>query len=315
MKTTRYPLISIGIPVYNGEPFIAQTLDSLLAQDYENLELIISDNASTDKTAAICKHYATRDIRIRYDRNHENLGAVRNFNRTFQLSHGEYFMWAGAHDLWDQAFISTCLSEILDDPEVVLCGGAYREIDEKGTPIKIEPTVDTRGMKPAERLRCVMHNSPYAVYSLIRTETLRRTHLFAESYAGDRLLLAELSLLGEFRYTPNVSTYFRIFRDRYFTEDQNLIRLFGPSATKMNGTILRRFPCSHSMLGMCRVIYRAHLPFGATTYLISDVVTKYKVFVLKEVATRWWPRCLRHSLKKKCPGVYRAWQGLGENKI
>ncbi|MEM4134638.1 MAG: glycosyltransferase, partial [Candidatus Micrarchaeia archaeon] len=81
----RNPLVSIGMPVYNGERFIRQALDSLLAQDYENFELIISDNASEDKTPEICLEYAARDKRIRYYRNEKNMGAAWNFKRVFDL--------------------------------------------------------------------------------------------------------------------------------------------------------------------------------------------------------------------------------------
>ena len=95
------PLVSIGMPVYNGERFIRQALDSLLAQDCENFELIISDNASADGTQEICLEYAAQDGRIRYYRNENNLGALANFNRVLGLAQGPYFMWAAHDDVWD----------------------------------------------------------------------------------------------------------------------------------------------------------------------------------------------------------------------
>lgn len=318
MKTDRHPLISIGMPIYNEEFFIAQSLDSLLAQDYENFELIISDNASTDGTPAICEYYASQDTRIRYHRNHENIGMVQNFNRTFQLSHGKYFMWAGGHDLWDKHFISTCLGELLDDPKVVLCSGQYRLTNEKGMPIEIMPAMDTRGMKPAERLRCAIRERGHGwtVYSLIRAEVLIQTHLFTEKYGSDSLLAAELSVLGEFCSAPNTGTYMRVMCDRHLTEDEHVIRLVGPSATKMNGRILRRFPWSQLMLRMCGVVCRAYLPFSAKTRLISDVVIQFKWVAIKELSTRFWPRRLRQALRRilsrRLPRAYRAWQRLGD---
>jgi len=86
------PLVSIGVPVFNGERFLSQTLQSLQDQDYGNLELIICDNGSTDQTPAICEEHQARDHRIRYYRNTTNLGAIQNFNRAFEIAGGRYFM-------------------------------------------------------------------------------------------------------------------------------------------------------------------------------------------------------------------------------
>ena len=85
------PKVSIGIPVFNGEQYIGQALDALLAQSWRDFEIIISDNASTDRTEAICREYVARDARVVYHRPPENLGAINNFNRLVALSRGEYF--------------------------------------------------------------------------------------------------------------------------------------------------------------------------------------------------------------------------------
>src|SRR4051794_3298661 len=91
------PKLSIGLPVYNGENFLAHAVDSILAQDFRDFELIISDNASTDRTAEICRGYAESDPRVRYVRFETNQGGSRNFCYVFELARGEYFKWA-AHD-------------------------------------------------------------------------------------------------------------------------------------------------------------------------------------------------------------------------
>lgn len=113
--------VSIGMPVYNGEPFLRETLDAILAQTFRDFELIISDNASTDATEQICREYAAQDKRISYSRNQQNIGASANFNRVFKLSSGEYFKWSAADDLHASDFLAKCV-EILDrDRSVVLC--------------------------------------------------------------------------------------------------------------------------------------------------------------------------------------------------
>src|SRR5215510_9331072 len=107
--TAQQPLVSVGIPVYNGEPFIREALSSILAQTYSNLEIIISDNASTDGTAAICQEYAARDQRIRYYRNALNTNVNENYRRVLKLSSGDYFIWAAADDVRPKNAVQDCL--------------------------------------------------------------------------------------------------------------------------------------------------------------------------------------------------------------
>src|SRR5215467_3755986 len=99
------PRVSLAIPVYNGGRFIAETIRSILNQDYENFELIITDNASTDRTEEICREFSASDRRIKYIRNDHNLGAGPNFNRGFELSSGYYFKWCACDDLLSPNFV------------------------------------------------------------------------------------------------------------------------------------------------------------------------------------------------------------------
>jgi glycosyltransferase involved in cell wall biosynthesis len=99
------PKVSIGVPVFNGENYLAQALESILAQDFADFEVIISDNCSTDKTPEICTSFAKRDSRVKYFRNDSNIGASPNYNRTFELSRGEYFKWCAHDDRCGRAFL------------------------------------------------------------------------------------------------------------------------------------------------------------------------------------------------------------------
>lgn len=114
------PLVSIGMPVYNGEKTLRQALDSLLAQDFKYFELIISDNASTDSTGDICRMYAAHDSRVRYYRNETNIGPTANFNRLIHLAQGKYFMWAADDDLWEPSYVSCMVEALEDNPDAVL---------------------------------------------------------------------------------------------------------------------------------------------------------------------------------------------------
>jgi glycosyltransferase involved in cell wall biosynthesis len=195
------PLVSIGVPAYNGERYIRQTLDSLLAQDYENFELIISDNVSTDRTAEICQEYLAKDGRVQYYRNETNLGSVKNFNRLFELSSGKYFMWAADHDLWHPTFISNCVSALEEEPEVVLAYSRTMLIDLGGNPLRLLPDqIDTRGMPTVRRYKHLIWNlvGCNMMYGVIRREALGQTGRFRNVWGADHLLLAELALRGTF---------------------------------------------------------------------------------------------------------------------
>jgi len=114
------PRVSIGLPVYNGENYLEEAIDSILAQTYKDFELIISDNASTDRTPDICQAYANKDPRIRYYRNEKNIGAAVNFNRVFELSSSEYFKWAAHDDIIAPDYISECIEILDNDDSIVL---------------------------------------------------------------------------------------------------------------------------------------------------------------------------------------------------
>jgi len=223
----RDPLVSIGMPVYNGEQFIRESLDSLLAQDYDNFELIISDNASTDRTQEICKEYLAKDSRIQYYCNLTNLGAVKNFNRVFELSHGKYFMWASDHDLWHPTFLSRCISILEDDALVVLAYSRTESIDSEGNSLYLyKDQINTRGMPPLNRYKYLLNNLSKCnmIYGLIRSEVLNDTDLFKNIIGPDNLLLAELALEGYFVQIKEVLFYRRKNRSDDCNDDDRIYR-------------------------------------------------------------------------------------------
>ena len=121
MRRVDHPLVSIGLPLYNAGEQTRAILDNLLAQEYANFELVISDNASPDDTWAICQDYAARDARIRLYQNTTNLGYMFNFERVLQLATGVYFMWAAHDDYWDAKFISSCVKQLEAHPNAIFC--------------------------------------------------------------------------------------------------------------------------------------------------------------------------------------------------
>jgi glycosyltransferase involved in cell wall biosynthesis len=194
------PRVSIGLPVYNGEGFLGETLESILGQTYENFELIICDNASTDRTAEICRSFADRDSRIRYYRNETNLGAARNFNRVFSLAGGEYFKWWAHDDLCGAEFLARCVEVLDSDPTVVLCYTRVGTIDREGRPIPNgEIPLCAVSIKPRDRFYDILQaHMCYEIFGLIRRSVLEKTELMGNFAHGDGVLLARLGLLGRF---------------------------------------------------------------------------------------------------------------------
>lgn len=201
----KMPRVSIGLPVYNGENYLGEALDSILAQSFEDFELIISDNASTDATAQICREYAAKDRRIRYYRNNTNVGAAKNFNRVFELSSGEYFKWASHDDVLAPDFILKCTQVLDRDPSVILCHSRTKIIGEHGEFLynyNIELNFDS----PRALFRfydvVLLDHTCFPIFGIIRSEILRKTPLIDCYAASDRVLLGALSLYGRFFEIP-----------------------------------------------------------------------------------------------------------------
>jgi glycosyltransferase involved in cell wall biosynthesis len=176
---SQQPRVSIGMAIYNEERFLREALDSLLAQDFADFELIISDNASVDGTQAISLEYAARDPRVHYHRNDTNVGATENFNRVFWLSSGEYFMWAGGHDVWAPTYLSRCLAVLESDATLVQCNSVAQHLRQDGK--ELGPTIrqiDTRRRGLFVRANLILWQaSAFLVYSLFRSSALRQTRL------------------------------------------------------------------------------------------------------------------------------------------
>lgn len=200
------PLISIGMPVYNGERFVRQALESILIQDYGNFELIISDNASTDSTSKICQRYADRDARIRYVRNETNLGASPNHKRVFEMGRGDYFKWAAHDDECLPTFLSRCMSVFGEAPQsVVLVYPQSLIIDEEGRMIReYHASIEAKASRPHRRLASVLSNVVLGTpaYGVMRASALKQTRLIDAFFSSDYVLFAELAMLGEIWELP-----------------------------------------------------------------------------------------------------------------
>lgn len=209
------PKVSIGLPVFNGEKYIREAIDSMLAQTFTDFELIISDNASTDETQAICQDYAARDPRIRYYRNESNIGAAKNENRTFELSSGHYFRLAAHDDVLAPPLLEKCV-EVLDRDElIVLCYTETAVINEFGEQLKVLSHEYAASDSPQQRFfDLARQHDCEPSYGLVRADAMRISHLQPDYPESDFGFLCELSLQGKFYLIREPLFYQRIHVSR-----------------------------------------------------------------------------------------------------
>jgi glycosyltransferase involved in cell wall biosynthesis len=205
----RPPRLSFGLPVWNGEATLRRCLDSLLAQDFTDFEVVVSDNASTDGTSRILDEYAARDPRIRVSRNQENIGQIENVNLVFRQSRGEYFRWIGATDWLEPHYASRCIDALDANPGAILVTSYFRIHRGDGTSRYEEYRGERVDSERPERRFARMLWFYFAgdakydpIYSMMRRDALARTHLVWMMDWGDRMMGAELALLGRFQHVP-----------------------------------------------------------------------------------------------------------------
>ena len=192
--------VGIGLPVCNGEKYIREALESLLAQTYSDFEIIICDNASTDRTREICCSVVERDRRVHYHRNDINIGAAENFNLAFKLSKGEYFKWAAHDDICAPHLIARCVNVLNRDPDIVIAYPKTAIIDKNGKVIDTyEIKLPTDSSDPVKRFAALLRGHKcFEIFGLIRRSALAQTPLMGRYAHGDGILLARLSLVGRF---------------------------------------------------------------------------------------------------------------------
>ena len=212
------PLLTIGVPVFNAERHLRGALDSIQSQTFEEFEVIISDNTSTDRTEEIARSYVHRDPRFRYRRNRANLGAARNYNLLFRESSTPYFKWMPHDDIMAPTYLSQCVAALDRDPTAVVATSRVTLIDEDGTPAdfgrRFREYAARRGLRhvPVERATRLHSGNPperfadvvlrkvwfHEVYGVIRSAALGRSSLLGLYTGSCQVMLAELALLGPF---------------------------------------------------------------------------------------------------------------------
>ena len=205
------PLVSIGMPVYNGEKYIKDALDSLLAQSFTNFELIISDNCSGDSTRKICEAYEKKDSRIRYIRQIQNLGASCNFQFVFKEAVGNFYMWAAHDDLWDKNWLESLI--VVMNPDDLGARGLAVTIAECGKVLRVTKVTSFMRGEVVKAFLDKEENSKafywYALFNKIQLEKVNLHLLKDDVYGADSALIVHFVENGNLRSIESTSQYYR----------------------------------------------------------------------------------------------------------
>jgi glycosyltransferase involved in cell wall biosynthesis len=289
MMKENTPRVSIGMPVFNGEAYLQEAIESILNQTFTHFELIISDNASDDKTPEICQRYAKQDDRIRYFRNDRNLGGAWNYNRVFALSSGQYFKWAAHDDVLEPTFLQSCVDVLDSNPEAALCYSRTRIINESGQVTgTVKTDINLPQRRPCDRyeevfrrLKKVENFVCNPIFGLIRSHALGQTPLIGPYLASDQTLLAELALHGQFIEIPQYLFARRdhVKRAMKSASASERAEWFSPANRGK-----RLFPHWTFFREYLRGVHRVHMPWTQKLKCYRVVITSTKFRrLLKEI--------------------------------
>ena len=276
-SNSKLPKVSVGIPVYNGENYLEIAVNSLLQQSFQDFEVIISDNASTDRTKEICELFQAQDKRIRYHRNASNIGAAGNYKKVFQLANGKFFKWMAHDDKCSANYLEECVKALEDDPSIVMCFPTVSLIDDDGNALplvekntyitpkgRIIPTNLQRNFMsahPSERYSEVLYGTTecYEFFGLSRRDIIEKTSQHDAFYGSDKVLLCELAMMGKLKEISSAICYFRIHSEQSQSLQSAKERAEWISPDLNYGAFMSRVKC---IQGYYRSIFAYHLSFS-----------------------------------------------------
>lgn len=271
MASTHIPKVSIGMPAFNSASTIGSAIESLLQQSFDDFELIVSDNASTDGTGKILQDYAARDPRVRVFHQPTNIGANLNYSAVVRLARGRYFKWASSSDWCAPDFLRLCAAVLDTRADVVLVYPRARLFQQDPANARdYEFDVDLQDSSPANRLARVVHDFRLnnAMNGLIRTDALRRTRLIEHYPSGDVVLMGHLALLGKLLLLPDALYYRRM-------EPETATSLMDAKAVERHhyptATLRALFPNWKLHLGWLRVVLSVPMTWRERRRAIATV--------------------------------------------
>lgn len=254
------PMVSVGVPVYNEAKFLRSSLEALVTQDYENIEIIISDNGSTDETPDICREFADKYPFVSFHRFKENSGAANNFNHVFNCSSGKYFMWAAGHDRWSSNYIGKCVDELEGHSSAAIAFGSCCWIDEVSEPYnKYSGFSDTKGLVLLARYMTVIWGNMHPILGLIRSSFLAKDPMLPV-VGADLIMLTDLVIKGDFLHASGAVWNRREFREE-LTYEQKLKRYQSKEYFLTKKKIDKVFPLMLLPFRLISVVWHARLRF------------------------------------------------------
>jgi hypothetical protein len=230
----RRPRVTIGLPVHNGERLLRDAVDSLLTQTFEDFELVISDNASSDGTEALCRDYAAADPRVRYHRSPVNRGSSWNHNHLVDQARGRYFKWAAHDDVYDPDLLRRCVEVLEDDPGVVLCHSHVDDIDLDGNVLhEHEYPFRTDSPRASVRFRDLLWlHGGHDLYGIVRTEVMQATPPIGSfHHYAERPKITSIGLHGRFHQLPEILFHHREHagsEQRTYTTSRDIAPILDP---------------------------------------------------------------------------------------
>ena len=271
------PLVTIGVPVYNEGRFLERALESLLNQDYENIRILISDNASTDGTGEIGSRAASAVERVTYSRADHNIGATANFRRVQAMAAGKYFMWAAGHDEWSENLISESVAKLESNDSAAIAFATSYWIDESGQRCeRVAGYSDTRGMDPMARFFTVFWGNMHPVLGVMRLDYLRRTRGMQSFVGADLVLLSELALMGDFVHVPQAWWHRRETRTQE-SHRERMRRYTGKEYGQANSWLDRWFPNLQLPFGLIRAVWSARISWMERLFLLFGLLPSLPV--------------------------------------
>lgn len=302
MNQSDSPLVSIGLPVFNGEGHLQVSIDAILNQSYQNIELIVCDNASTDETVKIAEHAVLQDRRVKLVRNGKNLGIFNNFNLALQEASGDFFMWSAHDDLHSPEFIEECVKQLIANPDAVLCQTRVAVCLARPDQVIYLSSLNTFHGKRSvgRRYKETLYRFPaVAIYGLYRLEQLKSIPGFRNVPGGDLLWVQEVTLLGNFIQSERILFHY-IARDKWNSFQSDLKNLDPESTHFKKGIALAIMAFFDRIKSIYRskesVVSKSLLIIIAVQYSIQTLFIRALLRGLGQLGGRNPARALRHKL-------------------
>jgi Glycosyl transferase family 2 len=317
------PRVVIGVPVFNGEPHVAEAIESLLGQTFRDFALMLFDDGSTDCTGDIARRYLAVDDRMRYERNPERLGMVANWRRAFSRAREvygdfDYFAWGSDHDVWHPRFLESLVNRLDRHPESVVAYPLSLGFADDDMVVREPFEFETSGIvSPRRRMALAQRGmvAGYMVYGLFRAPHLARCGIYRSVLLPDRLLFSELCLYGDFQQVPEILWY-RRFRPGVAASLERQRTSFFPNGAPRHAYL--PWPVQHAgALALALVVAgtgrpelsRADGAAMTAAYLRHSATFELRRRLIRRLSPHWKPRRKRLARSRSARALYRVLTG------